>query len=87
MPQGLIVTEAGLMYQCLSPRRISKRGAVPNAEGSLLQRLPLLHQRSRNTPRLSRFPGTEVKTFTLITVRLLNPVSTRIGRSCEMSVG
>jgi hypothetical protein len=26
MPQGLIVTEAALMYQCPSPRRISKRG-------------------------------------------------------------
>jgi hypothetical protein len=25
MPQVLILTEAGLMHQCLSPRRISKR--------------------------------------------------------------
>ena len=33
MPQGLIVTEAGLMYQCLSPRRISKRGCRPQCRG------------------------------------------------------
>ena len=65
MPQGSIVTEAGLMYQCLSPGESRSGAAVPNAEGSLLQRLTLLHQRSRNTPRLSRFPGTEVKTFAL----------------------
>jgi len=29
MPQVSIVTEAGLMHQCLSPRRISKRSCRP----------------------------------------------------------
>jgi hypothetical protein len=60
MPQVSIVTEGGLMHQCLSPRRISKRNCRSERLGPTSPTATSAAERSRNTP-MSKLHGTEVR--------------------------
>jgi len=70
MPQGVDCNRGRTDASVPEPKtNLEAELPSPNPQGPLLQRLPLLHQRSRNTPRLS-IPRYGSQTFTLITVRL-----------------
>jgi hypothetical protein len=60
MPQVSIVTEGGLMHQCLSPTRISKRNCRSERLGPTSPTATSAAERSGNTP-MSKLHGTEVR--------------------------